>query len=43
VKKILEAMAYEDKDGKLFPKLLETHNKDIGEIKRGMQDLDKTG
>jgi hypothetical protein len=28
-------MAYEDKDGKLFPKLLETHNKDIGEIKGG--------
>lgn len=26
-------MAYEDEDGKLFPKLLETHNKDIGEKK----------
>jgi len=29
-------MTYEDKDGKLFPKLLETHTKDIGEIKRGI-------
>jgi hypothetical protein len=28
-------MAYEDKDGKCFPKLLEPHNKNIGEIKRG--------
>jgi hypothetical protein len=36
VKKRLEAMAYEDKYGKLFPKVLETHNKDIGEIKRGI-------
>jgi hypothetical protein len=31
----LEDTACEDKDGKLFPKLLETRNKDIGEINRG--------
>jgi len=29
-------MTYEDKDGKLLPKLLETHNRDICEIKRGI-------
>jgi hypothetical protein len=27
-------MSYEDEDGNFFPKLLENHNKDIGEIKR---------
>jgi hypothetical protein len=27
-------MAYEDKDGKLFPKLVENQNKDTGKIKR---------
>ena len=34
-------MAYEDKDGKLFPKLAETHNKDTGKIKRGNARLVK--
>jgi uncharacterized protein YdcH (DUF465 family) len=29
-------MACEDKDGKLFPKLLEAHNKVTDEIKRGI-------
>jgi hypothetical protein len=28
-------MAYEDKDGKLFPNLVENYNKNIGKTTRG--------